>query len=180
MPLGGHAQYKPYWVITGGQRASLMLGRTYSTSTFILCCSVQTQVVRLPQTSTENQMRGDVFRGFCSPPRQASMCCSFLFLPPPMWLHHYTFLLLGGRKRLFSNSFLTSLSHQKELFFFQPWCTRHLDGTTSVTYYYKADHYRFSISGSESLWIIESKMDVNTLSSIFLRSGVREMHQLVR
>lgn len=133
-------------------RASLMLWKTYSTNTIILWCSVQTQMVRLPQTFTENQMRGDVFRGSCSSARQSLLCRSFFFLPPPIWLHQHTFLLLWGRKRLYLQLFSCLFLTKRNVFFFFFPC--HLDGTVSVTYYYKADHYRFSISGTESLWII--------------------------
>lgn len=143
------AQYKPYWIITRGQRTSVMLWRTYSTSTFILWCGVQTQMAWLPQTFTE--MRGDVFRGSC---RQALLCLSFSstsYMVAPIHL----FSALRKRETFYNYSF-ASLSKECFFlfFFFQPWRTCHLDRATSVTCHYKADHYRFPISGSESLSIM--------------------------
>lgn len=71
------AQYKSHWIITPGQRTSVMLWRTYSTIYLHPLVLVQIQMVQLPQTFTENQMRGDVFRGSWSPPRQTLLCRSY-------------------------------------------------------------------------------------------------------
>lgn len=60
-----------------GQRTRVMPRRRRSPSSltfsFILWCSVETQMVRLTHSE---RTRGDIFRGSCSPHRQALLCRS--------------------------------------------------------------------------------------------------------
>lgn len=104
-----------------GKRTRLMPRRRRSPSSlrfsFILWCSVETQMVGLTHSE---RTRSDIFRGSCSPHRQALLCRSSSSCHLLCGCTNPSFYCFEEERDFFGNCFLASLPSNGMFFFPQP------------------------------------------------------------